>query len=447
MFVYLVIVAVLNVCLGYLLGVYLGYGPPHLIDALDALLTEVPDTSNLAESVQNSEMARLVEQVDRAGIDSMLDDAPEAELSIQPFDEPYDDDVAELLNPDTPENWELNEKFVETSILKLNIAMMKSGTRATELDTRLRACRGQNDAETIGLCLTQLLEDCETYLAEQEEAAQGFRSRISELGELSKLGDEIEGANLEQAAQIETTISNLRHMDFASDLEGANRRILEEIAHLRIARHNLRDQQETAFLAVARYENRLDKIGEQLFNDALTKLRNRIGLEVTLCNWWQQNRHQSRQLSAVLLDLNEFGPLNDRIGMAAADRLLAHFGGIVERAASKADLVGRFSGQQFLIIFTDIGPRQAIKNGEMLRQSLQRMTFHLPSGEEFQTSLSAAYTAVLPDDTPETLFARLKDTLREAKKGGQNQAAHHDGRKLEPVESPNLGAEYVEVKL
>lgn len=447
MFVYLVIVALLNVAIGYALAVYLGYGPPHLIDALDALLTEVPDAGHVADTVERSEMRRLVEEVDRAGIDEMLDDAPEDELGVQPFDEPYDDDVAELLNPDTPEDWELNEKYVETSVLKLNIAMMKSGTRATEIDTRLRACRGRSDRETIELCLNQLLEDCDTFLAEQGEAAERFRSRIGELGELSSLGDEIETANLEQAAQIETTISNLRHMDFASDLESANRRIVEELAHLRVARHHLRDQQELAFLAIARYEQRLDKIGEQLYNDPLTKLRNRIGLETTLYNWWQQNRHQARQLSAVLFDFDKFGPLNERIGMSVADRLLAHFARLVEKTASKADLVGRFSGQQFLMIFSDIGPRQAIKNGELLRQTLQRTTFQPRDGESFEASVSAAYTEVLPDDTPESLFARLAETLQEARKAGQAHAVYHNGRKLEPVESPNLGAQYVEVKL
>ena len=65
----------------------------------------------------------------------MLDAGDADELSIEPFDEPYDDDAAELMNPSMPEQWDLNEKYVETSILRLNIAMIKSGVRATEIDT------------------------------------------------------------------------------------------------------------------------------------------------------------------------------------------------------------------------------------------------------------------------------------------------------------------------
>jgi hypothetical protein len=119
-------------------------------------------------------------------------------------------------------------------------------------------------------------------LAEQSEAAEKFRARIGELGELASLGEEIEMTNLEQSAQVETTINNLEYMDFRSDPEAANQRLLEEIKNLRTARHKLRDNQEVAFLSIARYEKRIDKIEKQLFIDPLTKLRNRIGLEEAL---------------------------------------------------------------------------------------------------------------------------------------------------------------------
>ena len=163
----------------------------------------------------------------------MFDAGTADDLSIQPFEEPYDDDVAELMSPTMPEQWDLNEKYVETSILRLNIAMIKSGIRATEIDTRLRTCRGHSDHETIETCLRLLREDCISYLAEQSEAAEKFSARISELGELSSLGEEIEMTNLEQSAQVETTINNLEYMDFRSDPEAANQRLLEEIKNLR----------------------------------------------------------------------------------------------------------------------------------------------------------------------------------------------------------------------
>ena len=75
--------------------------------------------------------------------------------------EAYDDEdagdrgVAGLLHPNAPENWDLNEKYVETSLLKLNIAMIKSGVRATEIDTGC-AASGENP---IGRRSTLALSD------------------------------------------------------------------------------------------------------------------------------------------------------------------------------------------------------------------------------------------------------------------------------------------------
>ena len=236
-------IAVVNLCLGFALAVKLGYGPPSLRAGWDALLDAAPPAGDADDDLPEDLHAILT---DEDNLDALLDDDPGdgldddlddllAEPEAENDEETTAAEAHETLDPGVPENWDLNEKFVETSVLKLNIAMMKSGARATEIDTRLRAARGHSDAETIHACLGLLKEDCQTYLAEQGKAAEQFHDRIGELGELSALGDEIEMTNLEQAAQIETTLSNLDNMDFETDLEAANKRLLEEISHLRRA--------------------------------------------------------------------------------------------------------------------------------------------------------------------------------------------------------------------
>ena len=138
----LFVLGAFNVCVGYALAVYLGYGLPTLREAWIALGPE-----RLPGGVPAAGLAtpRQPPQQVPASIEELLDsDAPE-QAEVEPYDEPYDDDVAELLRPENPEIWDLNDKYVETSILKLNIAMMKSGARATEIDTRLRAVLGHAD--------------------------------------------------------------------------------------------------------------------------------------------------------------------------------------------------------------------------------------------------------------------------------------------------------------
>lgn len=469
----ILVIGVLNLGLGYALAVHLGYGPElhelhaprlegwgdspqRLLQQLRQELAErlrrrpAPPAVTAEPSMDGLFQEVFCDEKDLAvsenAIKDMLDDDPAESVDVEPNYEPYDDDVAELLNPDQPEAWDLNEKFVETSILKLNIAMMKSGQRAVSLDARLRASRGHSDAETIRRCVEELLEDCETYLAEQSEAAEKFSNRLGELGELKSLGEQIEIANLEQAAQIETTISNLRTMDFQSDLEAANQRLLTELNGLRLARHKLRDNQEMAFMTIARYEDRIDKIENQLFNDPLTKLRNRIGLETTLCQWWKQNRQQSRQMSAALFDLDRFGKLNDEFGFSVCDKLLVKVAELIQQQLSTADLAGRFAGQQFLVVFLDVGPRTAIKTAELIRQTIDKVVFFTDQAR-IPLTTSTGIIEVQATENQESFLSRLEATLKHAKEAGGNHASFHNGREIELVESPSFGPKYQEIRI
>jgi diguanylate cyclase (GGDEF)-like protein len=442
----------LNVCLGFALAMYLGYGPPSMLEAWDTLWSDgrAPGEHDPAGSwsTKGSFQGSSSGEFGRE-LGAMLDDEPDEDPSPEPLEEEKDDGEEEepsAVESEAPQTWDLDERFVETSILKLNIAMMKSGARASEIDTRLRACRGHGDSETIRSCLAELKEDCETYLAEQSEAAEEFHSRIGELGELSTLGDEIEMANLEQAAQIETTLSNLGHMDFESDPETANERLLEELAHLRVARHKLRDSQEVAFLTVARYENRLEKIEKQLFNDPLTKLRNRIGLETTLFDWWKQGRQKSRQMNAVLFDLDAFGPINEIHGSLVGDRILYRIAKFIGEAIDKHDLAACYAGQRFLVVMTDIGPRTAITNAERIRQAIEKITFK-KDNENIRLTVSGGVTEITPEDTVEAVFERVEHALGQAKQAGPNCSFFHNGKEPERIEPPNLGADEVEIGL
>ncbi len=444
--VWILVLAVVNACLGYALAVYLGYGPPGLKDGWEALFADRPlvepgdEETELALPFEGPLAASPAKQAPPKDQVSSSKGPVETGLS----GDSRDQEPAPAVHAQGTEDGSHNEAYVETSILKLNIAMMTSAARATEIDSRLRECRGHSDAEAIRQCWLDLKKDCETYLAEQSAAAEEFENRIGELGELRAMGEEIKMANLEQAAQIETTLSNLTHMDFASDLEAANTRLLEELKHLRIARHRLRDSREAAFLAVARQENRLDKIEKRLFHDPLTRMYNRIGLETTVSQRLEESRRQARQMSAALVDLDAFGQIDDQHGPLIGDRVLYQVAALLQKHIGEADLVGRFAGQRFLVVTADVGPRVATRNVEFIRQSIERATFR--HGEQaIRVTLTAAVTEITPDDTEANLVQRLEKTLQQAKEHGPNNALFHDGRKAEPIESPNLGAEPVEI--
>ena len=262
-------IGVLNLAMGFLLGAYvylhMGYALPG--KRYFGYRPEGP----MAASELPASVAGAIQQVVTRQAEQKAVVSPKPTLSELPAEE-----------------LKLDEKYAESWVLQMNVAMIRSEGRSTEIDTRLRACHGQFDVDTVSECLEALKNECRDYMKEQAQLADRFHTRIDEMGDLKSLGETIEMTNLEQTAQIETTISNLEHMDFQTDLAAAANRLLEEIDNLRNARHKLRDDQELAFVSIARHEGRLSQIYDQLKHDRLTGLINRIGVETMLEDWWTQ---------------------------------------------------------------------------------------------------------------------------------------------------------------
>lgn len=463
------LIAVLNLCLGFVGAVRLGYGPPSVAAAWQVWLSQgrlasdsTDSSANGAELGGDLEMNQLTISDDDLGdfLDDFLDDDPEDDIltdtmqDIEPAKSETNEDerpdnvgVDVVTDPNSPENWDLDDKFVETSVLKLNIAMMKSGARATDIDSRLRACRVKPDLKIIRTCADLLKEDCKTYLAEQGEATEKIRDQLDQFGDLKSLAEDVELSNMEQAAQIETTLSNLAHMDLESDLDAACLRLLEELGNLREARHKLRDGQDVVFVKIARSENRMDKIHKPLFNDRLTGVRSRVGLEATISEWWSTGKQKIRQMNAALFDMDNFAGINAEHGPSIGDKVLGEIGQFMDDQIGSSDLFGRHTGQRFMLIILDKGPRAAMKITEFLRQSIERTVFEYRGGTEFKLTMCGGYTEIMPEDTPESFLERLETSLDKAKAEGPDQAFFHDGRDPEIVDSPDLRGKHRKVKL
>ena len=138
-------IGLLNICLGYALAVFLGYGPPSVSDGWDAAFI---DPSGQAPSLPADEAPAAVEA-----------SPPAAATKVVP---------AVLPRPTGPAQWKLDEKLIESGILKFNVAIIRSGDQMGDIEARLRAGQGAWDASTIHACLAELEKDAAEYLAEQD---------------------------------------------------------------------------------------------------------------------------------------------------------------------------------------------------------------------------------------------------------------------------------------
>ena len=430
-----------------------------IMGTIRARLKRIPksEVESVAKSVEAKpdisqiNLEEMLRSVSEANVSDLLDDDSEEIEMVSPLQEMFDDDLVSALMDKGTESWLMGEKHVESSILKLNVVMMKSGKFSADLDSRLRKTQGSADGSFVKKCINELKDDCKNYLEVQATVTEQIQKRIDEFGELSYLAEDIDYANMEQSAQIETTISNIEHLDTNQPQETIQK-LLKELSKLRVARHRLRDQQEKAFLTVSRYENRMDTVAQQLFIDEITGLRSRIGLEVTLYDWWKQKRQESRQICFGLVDIVKFGDANDEHGITICDKVIKYLGRKIESELPSHDLTGIYYGNCFYVVTVNMGLRKTVSELEKIRQGLERATFTYNGGNNtFSLAVTCAVTEALPKLTDQQVMKTVESTLAVAKKEGRNQTYMIDQSKLdvvpEKISSPNLGSDYITVDL
>jgi len=152
--------------------------------------------------------------------------------------------------------------------------------------------------------------------------------------------------------------------------------------------------------------------------DGLTGLPNRQNfIELVENNLLRARRNRSR-FALFFVDLDRFKPVNDNFGHAAGDELLKAVAARLRGALRESDIVGRFGGDEFLVLLPDIAqPADAVGVAGKIGAALDR-PFELPSGR-FSISSSIGI-AIYPDHGSgvDALIEAADRAMYEAKKDG-----------------------------
>jgi diguanylate cyclase (GGDEF)-like protein len=151
--------------------------------------------------------------------------------------------------------------------------------------------------------------------------------------------------------------------------------------------------------------------------DSLCGALNRRGIEAKLATELKLIRRGKQKLSIALIDVDYFKSINDFQGHAAGDAALRD---VVDAIASRLrgrDHLGRYGGDEFLIIF----PQTAIGIAGVIVERLNQAVSNLNlSGRSQPLTLSIGLTEAVPDDDAVTLIARADKALYQAKSDGRN---------------------------
>jgi diguanylate cyclase (GGDEF)-like protein len=126
----------------------------------------------------------------------------------------------------------------------------------------------------------------------------------------------------------------------------------------------------TSAFVLLQQERLRERIERLVVTDPLTGALNRRGMMPLLDGAWAQAQRHGRPMSVVLLDLDHFKRVNDQHGHATGDEVLAGFADRVGAQLRKSDALGRWGGEEFLVLLTDTDLAGAHGVAERLRQAV-----------------------------------------------------------------------------
>ena len=130
----------------------------------------------------------------------------------------------------------------------------------------------------------------------------------------------------------------------------------------------------------------------------------------------------------MFLDIDHFKRINDTLGHAAGDQLLKIFAQRLRAAVRGSDKVGRFGGDEFVVLLTDIGaPGLAEKVAQKILERMRDPVRLEGRVIEIGTSIGIAYCRGAPA-TPDQLLQEADTALYEAKKAGRGTYRLHEIR-------------------
>lgn len=157
--------------------------------------------------------------------------------------------------------------------------------------------------------------------------------------------------------------------------------------------------------------------------DALTGLHNRRYVLDRLEQLASEAARGSPGFTLALLDLDHFKRVNDAHGHGVGDDVLRHFATAVQHHFRPHDLVGRYGGEEFLVVMLNAGVDQMTARLEALRNTLHRQPFSL-RGEEFALRFSAGVVRSRDCGTramSRELLDAADRALYQAKREGRNR--------------------------
>ena len=179
---------------------------------------------------------------------------------------------------------------------------------------------------------------------------------------------------------------------------------------------------EQVSLAIANLQLR-EQLRSQAIRDQLTGLYNRRFLEDALTRETGRAVRSGEPVAVAILDVDHFKRINDTHGHEAGDAVLRDLGKVLQQTVRKTDVVGRFGGEEFLMLLPGTDLEVACTRVLDVLEAVRAMEVAIPTGAPLKHITASIGLAVMPLHVANgaTLVAAADAALYQAKGQGRNR--------------------------
>ncbi len=191
---------------------------------------------------------------------------------------------------------------------------------------------------------------------------------------------------------------------------------------------SLKGAVEFSHLALASLEERHHKLQKRSAIDVLTGVRNKAAITRALEKEYERIRQYGGRSSVLLMDVDHFKQVNDRHSHMAGDEVLRQLGAVLTRECRQIDTVGRFGGEEFLVVAPNRNRDQAVRFGERLRKAIMSQKFQY-KGRRLRLTVSLGVACLFEGRGYKYALESADKALYHAKAMGRNRVGlFRDGR-------------------
>jgi diguanylate cyclase (GGDEF)-like protein len=174
-------------------------------------------------------------------------------------------------------------------------------------------------------------------------------------------------------------------------------------------------------VAIFARAQRARQLTEVMTKDSLTGLLQHAHVKERLATELDRSLRHQQQVSVVMLDIDHFKKVNDNYGHLTGDQVITSLANLLKQQLRKTDIIGRYGGEEFLLVLPECPLERAFVVIDKLRQAFARLPFSAIDGQRFSCTFSAGIAAGLDNVLPDVVIELADQALYQAKSNGRNQ--------------------------